>query len=123
MKRTNVKKLKSRKENTTLLSLIEALSKDKKPMWKRVVYELSRPRRDRIEVNLSKLEAYGPNGGTVLVPGKVLGSGVISKKLTVAAFSFSETARKLITEAGGRTLSIESLYKTNPRGKDVVLLK
>ncbi len=123
MKKTNIKRLKSQKENTALLALIEMLSRDKKPIWRKVIYELSRPRRQRVEVNLSKLEAYGPNGGTVVVPGKVLGSGGLSKKITVAAFSFSDTARKLIADAGGRAVTIESLYKNNPRGKDVVFLK
>jgi large subunit ribosomal protein L18e len=112
-----------RKENPVLLSLIETLGRDKKPIWKRVIKELSRPRRQRVQVNLSKLEAYGNEGGTVLVPGKVLGSGSLSKKLTVAAFSFSDTARKLIADAGGKAVSIESLYKSNPGGRDVLLLK
>jgi len=118
-----MKKIQIRKENPVLLSLIEVLSKDKKPIWKKVIYELSRPRRNRVEVNLSKIEAYGNEGGTVLIPGKVLGSGDISKKLTVAAFSISDTARKLITDAGGKVISIESLYKSNPSGRDVLLLR
>lgn len=123
MKTTSIKKLKSRKDNPVLLSLIEVLIKEKKPIWKRVVYELSRPRRQRVQVNLSKLESYGNDGGIVLVPGKVLGSGSLSKKLTVAAFSFSDSARKLITDAGGKVISIENLYKSNPGGRDVLLLK
>jgi large subunit ribosomal protein L15 len=35
------------------------------------------------------------------VPVKVLGQGEISKKLTVHAHGFSETARRKIEEAGG----------------------
>ena len=112
-----------RKENPVLLSLIEELKKGKKPIWKRVVCELSRPRRQMPQINLSKIEVYGNDGGTVLVPGKVLGSGNLSKKLTVAAFSFSDTAKKLIADAGGKAISIESLYKSNPGGRDVLLLK
>ncbi len=123
MKRANISKIKSQKDNSVLISLIETLGKEKKPIWKRVVYELSKPRRSRAEVNLSKLETHGKDGGVVLVPGKVLGSGDLSKKLTVAAFSFSDSAKKLITDAGGKAVSIESLYKTNPTGRDVVLLK
>lgn len=123
MKKANVKRLESRKENPVLLSLVKTLIKEKKPIWKKVVYELSKPKRSRVEVNLSKLEVYGKDGGTVLVPGKVLGSGNLSKKLTVAAFSFSGSAKKLIADAGGKAVSIESLYKTNPGGRDVLLLK
>ncbi len=116
-------KTKKVKDNPVLASLVDALVREKKPIWKKVALELSRPRRQRVEVNLSKLESYGDDGATVLVPGKVLGSGALSKKLTVAAFAFSGTARKLIGEAGGKTLSIESLCKSNPDGRGVVILR
>ncbi|MFH1393689.1 MAG: 50S ribosomal protein L18e [Candidatus Micrarchaeota archaeon] len=111
------------KDNQLLVSLMDLLSRDKKPIWKKVRKELDRPRRNRVEVNLSKLQAYGADNGTVLVPGKVLGAGEISKKLTVAAFSFSDSAKKLITAAGGRIISIEALHKANPEGRDVRILK
>jgi len=111
------------KDNPVLASLVDSLGREKKPIWKKVRAELSRPRRQRVEVNLSKLDAYGEDGATVIVPGKVLGSGALSKKLTVAAFSFSGSARKLIGDAGGKAVSIESLVKSNPEGRGVVLLK
>lgn len=111
------------KDNQILISLIESLMRSKRPLWKRVAYELSRPKRQKVEVNLSKLDQYAPEDSTVLVPGKVLGSGMISKKLTVAAFSFSNSAKKLIGQTGGKALSIDSLYKSNPEGRGVTILK
>jgi len=110
------------KENSQLVSLIESLMKTKKPIWRRVAKELSKPRRQRTEVNLSKIEQYAAANSTVLIPGKVLGSGSLSKKVTIAAFSFSESARKLIGQAGGKAVSIDSLHKSNPDGKGVTLL-
>jgi large subunit ribosomal protein L18e len=112
-----------KKDNQVLSSLIENLLKTDKAIWKKVASELSRPKRRRVEVNLSKIEVYAGADSTVLVPGKVLGAGVISKKATVAAFSFSEKARALIAAAGGKTMSIESLHKSNPQGKGVMILK
>lgn len=114
---------KSKKENQVLLSLVEKLMKTKKPLWRRIVKELSRPRRQKVEVNLSKLEQFASEDTTVIVPGKVLGSGIISKKLTIAAFSFSESAKLLINNAGGTVMSIEALHKTNPEGKGLTILK
>jgi large subunit ribosomal protein L18e len=111
------------KDNPVLASLIDVLGQEKKPIWKRVRDELARSRRDRVTVNTSKLEAYGDDGQTIVVPGKVLGSGAVSKKLTVAAFSFSSGAKKLIDAAGGKAVSIESLCKSNPEGRGVLLLK
>lgn len=71
-------------------------------------------------VNLSDLESFD-NGATIdesalrqagLVKGrndgiKVLGNGKLSKKLTVQATKFSETARKQIEAAGGTCQEIE----------------
>lgn len=112
-----------KKDNQILISLIESLMKSDKPLWKRVASELSRPKRQKIEVNLSKIEEYASEDTTVLVPGKVLGSGTVSKKLTIAAFSFSGNARTLISHSGGKALSIESLHKSNPEGRGITLLK
>ncbi len=112
-----------KKDNQVLVSLIESLMKEKKPIWKKVAYELSRPRRQRVEVNLSKLDSFAGDDTTVLVPGKVLGAGAVSKKVTVAAFSFSDKAKQIISAAGGKTMSIESLHKSNPDGRGVMILK
>ena len=71
-------------------------------------------------MNLSDLERFD-NGATIdeatlrqagLVKGqndgiKVLGNGKLSKKLTVHATKFSETARKQIEAAGGTCQEIE----------------
>jgi large subunit ribosomal protein L18e len=112
-----------KKDNQLLLSLIEGLMRNGKPIWRKVAYELSRPRRQKVEVNLSKLEQYAAEDSTVLVPGKVLGAGALSKKVTVAAFSFSGKAKQLISAAGGKALSIESLQKANPEGRGVTIVK
>jgi len=111
------------KDNQVLLSLIESLMKSDKPLWRKVAGELSRPKRQKVEVNLSKLDQYASDDATVVVPGKVLGAGALSKKLTIAAFSFSGSARKLIGAAGGKALTIDSLHKTNPDGRGVLILK
>lgn len=115
--------MKRKKDNPVLASLMESLSREKKPVWKRVMNELSRSRRQKVEVNLSKIERYGNEGATILVPGTVLGAGNISKKMTIAAFRFSESAKQLIKESGGKALSIDALAKSNPDGRGVILLK
>jgi large subunit ribosomal protein L18e len=114
---------KIRKENSALVSLIKRLEKEKQPIWRAVALELAKPRRKKVEVNLSKIEKYANDGSTVLVPGKVLGSGNLTKKVTIAAFSFSESAQKLIMASGSKMMSIEQLLESNPKGEGVLLLK
>jgi large subunit ribosomal protein L18e len=115
--------MKRKKSNMILQALVDELMKNKKPFWRKVANELSRPSRKKVEVNLSKIEVYGAEDATVLIPGKVLGAGMLSKKMTIAAFSFSESAKKLISSAGGKAVTIDSLHKSNPEGRNVTLLK
>jgi len=123
MKKTNIKDISKRKGNAFLLSLVETLNKEKKRIWKSVAYELSKPRKKKVEVNVSKIDIYTKEGASVIVPGKVLGAGRLSKKVLVAAFSFSDTAKKAIEEAGGKAMSIEALLKSNPTGREVMIIK
>ena len=111
-----------KKDNEQLVSLIKQLVISNKPIWKKVAYELAKPRRSRVQVNLNKIERFTKDSEVILVPGKVLGSGRLSKKATVAAFSFSEGAKKIIHTFGGKTLSITDVFTTNPQGKQVVII-
>ena len=114
--------MKKGPENRVLLELIGELQKANKDIWKRVARELAKPARRRAAVNVSKIEQYSMDGGTIIVPGKVLGAGYLSKKVTVAAFNFSEAAREQISKGGGKAVSISQLVRDNPDGKDVVIL-
>jgi large subunit ribosomal protein L18e len=109
-------------ENKKLLALIGNLMGAEKDVWKKAAKELSKPTRRRPQVNVSKIEEHVNAGETVLVPGKVLGAGHISKKVDVAAFSCSSSARALIEASGGKFMSIEELMKANPEGKNVRIL-
>ena len=91
-------------------------------VWRYVAELLERPRRRRVEVNVSKIERYAKPGETVVVPGKVLGAGNITKPVTVAAMSFSASAIEKIKAAGGRAIHILDLLKENPRGSGVRVL-
>jgi len=107
--------------NIHLRKLISDLHKHKKPIWKRVAEDLEKPRRIRRVVNLSRINRYSKDGETIIVPGKVLGDGILEKKVDIAAFQFSQSAVEKIKSAGGNVLSISELLKKNPEGKGVKL--
>lgn len=81
--------------------------------------ELSRPSRLRAEANVSKLELACGAKEDVIIPGKLLADGTLTKPLTVACLGASETARKKIEGAGGKIISIEQLIEKNPKGTGV----
>ncbi|MDD5023143.1 MAG: 50S ribosomal protein L18e [Candidatus ainarchaeum sp.] len=114
--------VKIQKTNTNLVGLINRLRQEKRPFWKKVAEMLSRPRSRMITLNISKLEKLGNEGSTILVPGKVLGDGRISKKFKVAALNFSGSAKKQITSTGGKAVSILELVDSGEEPKNIILL-
>jgi len=113
-------------KNNELKKLINELRKtsmeQKAPIWKSIAIELERPTRNRRIINLSKINRFSKDGEIVLVPGKVLGSGELDKKITVAAYSFSGQAEEKIKQAKGSSLNIYDLMKKNPKGKEIKVL-
>ncbi len=91
-------------------------------IWKRVAELLARPARQRATVNIGKISRYTSAGDIIVVPGKVLGSGNLSHKVTVAALNASAAARTVIVGAGGSLISIDELLTQIPKGKGVTII-
>jgi len=108
--------------NNSIWTLRNALKKNKVPIWKTVIKELSRSRSNRKEVNIGQLAHVTEDKEVVIVPGKILGSGEITHKLTVWCFAISEVATKKILDAGGKILELDSLIKKYPDGKGVRII-
>ncbi len=120
-----MKKLKS--TNPELIMLIRALKKQSQEsqteLWLSLAERLTSSNRNRVAVNLSRLNRFTKEGETVVVPGKVLGAGQADHALTVAAFSFSDVAKSKIVATKGKCLSIQDLMKKNPTGKNVKIME
>lgn len=102
-----------------IIALKRAGTKGEAPIWRDLSERLTKPTRGRPVINLSRLNRHTNKGETIVVPGKVLSTGELEHKLTIAALTFSEKARDKITKAGGKTLSIEEMIKKHPKGTDV----
>lgn len=95
---------------------------NKVPLWKRVAVELEKSSRQKREVNIFKLEKHSKEGDVIIVPGKILGTGDLTKKITVAALSISEAAKEKIVAAKGEVISIQTLMDKNPKASKVKLM-
>ncbi len=105
-----------------IAELKQAALKEDAAIWGRIAEDLEKPTRARRIVNIYKLEKYAKDGETILVPGKVLGTGDLTRKLKVAAFTFSSQAAEKIHKSGGKTIPINELLRENPKGKNVRIL-
>ena len=117
---------KNKKTNPMLVTLIHELKKNASendaPIWYDIALRLEKPLKNWPEVNLNRISKYTGDKETALIPGKVLSDGDLKKKVTIAAWSFSDKSQEKIKKAGGKYMSIEELLKSNPKGKDVRIL-
>jgi large subunit ribosomal protein L18e len=103
--------------------LERAAKKQKAPIWSEASRLLSGEERNRVEINVGRMSRIAVEGHALFVPGKVLGTGVMEKKLIVGAFSFSESARTKLESAGGSALSVEQFLKKYPKGSGVQIVR
>ncbi|MEM5802269.1 MAG: 50S ribosomal protein L18e [Candidatus Aenigmatarchaeota archaeon] len=112
--------------NPYLKNLIDILkSKSRElnaPIWKAIAEKLEKPTRRRVEVNLSKIDRYAKEGETIIVPGKVLAAGKLTKKVNIAAWQFSKQAEEKIKQVRGNVMTIEELLEKNPKGSYVKII-
>jgi large subunit ribosomal protein L18e len=112
--------------NPVLQELIQSLRKEsttsQAALWDRVADDLEKPTRQRRVVNISRIARYTKPNETVVVPGKVLGSGALPHSIVVAALAFSDGAKSRIEQAKGKAITIEQLLKQKPKTKDLRLL-
>ncbi len=92
------------------------------PIWAYVADLISRPRRQRVAVNLAKLNRVANDGDVVVVPGKLIGGGKLQKKITIAAVSASRGAAAAVVSSGAQLIPIAELAKRNPRGTNVKIV-
>jgi large subunit ribosomal protein L18e len=106
----------------TIWSLRNAFKRNKAPIWHALQHELAGSRANRREINIKRLAETTKPDEVVVVPGKVLGTGHLGHKVTVCAFSVSQTAALKIIESGGKLLTFDELISKHPNGKGVRII-
>lgn len=108
--------------NIYLKNLIRDLkrqsNKESVHVWGAIARALDVSSRRRRAVNLYKINKYSHDNETVIVPGKVLGVGEITKNISVCAFEFSDSAKLKIKNL----VDFYELMKKNPKGKNIRII-
>ena len=91
-------------------------------LWKRIALDLERPTRQRRVVNLSRINRHTKEDEIIIVPGKVLGTGMLNHKLTISAYQFSDQAKDKLEKAGVEIVSLLDLSKEKPNGKKLRII-
>jgi large subunit ribosomal protein L18e len=119
--KTKISKQVKRKTSNELVNTI--LISKKNNAWNEVASILSKPRKNRLNLNLGEINKMSKAGETIVVPGKVLSQGEIDKKIKLVALGFSEKAVEKILGAKSEMESILNEIKKNPNAKGVRILK
>lgn len=99
-----------------------ASKKNKAPIWSRLAEMALKPARARRVLNLGQLDKFVSDNDVIVVPGKVLGTGNISHKITLCSFSISVSGAKKVSQSGGKIIDFSQLIKNYPTGKGVKII-
>ena len=101
--------------------LKQASKKNEAPIWSRLAALALKPSSSRRVVNLTRINKTTKENDILFVPGKVLGTGNISHKITLSSFSMSATAANKIIQTGGNIMTYSDMIKKYPTGKGVII--
>ena len=101
--------------------LKQASKKNEAPIWSRLADLAIKPSSSRRVVNLTRINKTTKENDVLFVPGKVLGTGNISHKITLSSFSMSTTSANKIIQTGGKIMTYSDMIKKYPTGKGVII--
>ena len=101
--------------------LKQASRKNEAPIWSRLADLAVKPSTSKRVVNLARINKITKENNVLFVPGKVLGTGNLSHKITLCSFSMSTTAAKKIIQTGGTIMTYSDMIKKYPTGKGVMI--
>ncbi|HIH07214.1 MAG TPA: 50S ribosomal protein L18e [Candidatus Nitrosotenuis sp.] len=107
---------------TMVKDLKIASTKNKAPIWAKLAVQALKPGVARKLVNITKINAVTSDNEVIVVPGKVLGTGSISHKVTLCSFGISTAAARKIKAAGGKVVTYSDLISKFPTGKGVRII-
>ena len=119
--KSKIEKQLERKKNPELVETIILAKKNKK--WLEIASILSGPTRKIYSINLDKIEKQSTPGDIMVIPGKVLSLGEITKKVRVVALGFSEKAKEKLLKATCEIRLLKDEIKDNKEAKGVKIVK
>ncbi len=120
--RTHIKFRTRQKTNPAVRDTIAAALKTKSKTWHAVAQRLSAATRRYDSINLGKIDKVTTAGDTVIVLGKVLSSGDVTKKVRICALGFSAGARGKLKKTKSENVSLAEEIKKNAKAEEVKIL-
>lgn len=121
LSKTKLKLRVGRKNNPSVVDTLGLAIKN--PAWKEVAALVSGPTRRYSSKNLFEIDAETKLGDTVVIVGKVLSKGELSKKVRICSLSISERALEKLKGSKSEFVSIAEEIEKNPKMEGVRVLR
>ena len=109
-----------RKTNPSFSTMLQLARKQK--AWVQYSHMLSGPTRSQVSVNLNQIDSQTKAGDTVIIPGKVLSVGELTKKVRICALGISKSAREKLKATKSEYVSIAEEIKVNPKAEGLKVI-
>ncbi|EQD37772.1 50S ribosomal protein L18e [mine drainage metagenome] len=117
-------KLKSSSEIAdTIDTLVKVSRENSSVIWRDVAERLAGGNRRYASINIGKINKLSKDGDVVIVPGSVLGTGVINKKVTLSALRISKSAMAKVQKSGSSFKTLKELAMESPKIKDPRIMR
>jgi ribosomal protein L18E len=117
-------KLKARTKRKTDSILVDTITEARKNReWNEVAKLLSSSTKRQSSVNLFDIDRQTSAGDTVVIVGKVLSGGELSKKVRICALSISEKANKKLKDNKSEFATIFEEINKNKKAEGIKLLQ
>lgn len=120
LSKTQISRRIAQKRNPLLVETLKECKKN--DAWLEVAAMLARPTKKLLCVNLRDIDLASKEGDLIVVPGKVLADGQITKKVRVIALQFSKSAREKLKEKRAEIAQIIDEIKINPRAEGIYVM-
>ncbi|MDO8509186.1 MAG: 50S ribosomal protein L18e [Nanoarchaeota archaeon] len=91
--------------------------------WSKIAQILSASTRQFSAVNLSRINEESKAGDTLVIPGKVLSKGNLTKKLKICALAISVQAKEKLKESKSDFVYLAQEIKTNPKAEGIKIIR
>lgn len=116
--------IKHRTRSKTNPQVIEAVRLGlKQKAWHSIAQAVSNSTKHYSSVNLKEIDRQTKLGDIVIVIGKVLSSGSITKKIRICALGISALAKDKLSESKSEFASIADEIKKNPKAEGIKLIR
>lgn len=121
LSKTKLKLRIKRKTNPELVHTIALAIKSSH--WLPIAKILSGPTRKYSVVNLSEINKNSSAGDTIIIPGKILSKGELTKKIKICALSISSEAKEKLKSTKSEFLPLSEEIKKNSKAEGIKIIK